>query len=273
MVRASSITDCEVALATIIVEAPPERAFDALNFAEVESWWGAPGLYRMRNWRSDLRVGGNWRVDACPPDGAILPASGEYLIVEAPHRVTLTRRYDWDHPTLGRTVTRVTYRFQPIGGGTRITVRHEEFGSPEAAREHAAGWERSLNLLGAYFGREERPRGDDVAAIVEAFRAELHDPAGPLALLVRFEVHKAEARKVEAAFRAARAGTLKEPGCRAFHLNQAPRDAGRFSVYEQWRNLADLETHLRTEYIRGLRAEFDALMIGAPEFHVLLPAA
>jgi uncharacterized protein YndB with AHSA1/START domain len=46
-------------------------AFDALNSAEVERWWGnAPGLYRMQNWQSDPRVGGHWRVDVCFPDGA-----------------------------------------------------------------------------------------------------------------------------------------------------------------------------------------------------------
>jgi uncharacterized protein YndB with AHSA1/START domain/quinol monooxygenase YgiN len=273
MVRASAITDGEVALATIIVEAPPERAFDAMNSAEVERWWGAPGLYHMRSWRSDLRAGGSWRVDVCLPEGVILPASGDYLIVEAPHRVRFTRRYDWVHPTLGRTATTVTYRFEPMAGGTRITVRQDEFGSPEAAREHAAGWERSLNLLSAYLGRAQEPHGDDVGAIVDAFRAELHEPAGPLALLVRFDVDKAEAGKVAAAFRAARAKTLNEPGCHAFHLNQVPCDPGRFSVYEQWRNLADFEAHLRTEYVARLRGELDALIVGAPEFHVLIPAA
>ncbi len=62
---------------------------------------------------------------------------------------TFSRRYDWDHPTLGRRVTRVTYRFDAIEGGTRVTVRQDEFGSPDAAREHAIGWERTLNLLHA----------------------------------------------------------------------------------------------------------------------------
>jgi uncharacterized protein YndB with AHSA1/START domain len=107
----------------------------------------------MQGWRSDPRVGGRWNVDVCLPDGAILPASGEYLQVDAPHRVTLWRRYDWDHPTLGRRVTKVTYRFDLVEGGTRITVRQDEFGSPVAAHEHAAGWERTLNLLHASLTR------------------------------------------------------------------------------------------------------------------------
>jgi uncharacterized protein YndB with AHSA1/START domain len=158
---ARALTDCDGVLAAIDVEAPAERAFQALTSAEVEQWWGAPGLYRMAGWRSDLRVGGSWRVDVCMPDGAVLPASGEYLIVRAPHRVTLTRRYDWDHPTLGRRKTIVTYRFQPNPRGTRIVVRQEAFGSLNAAEEHASGWERTLNLLAAYL---TRPAGAEIAA-------------------------------------------------------------------------------------------------------------
>jgi len=155
MTQALAITDGETVLATIDINVTPERAFEALNSAEVEQWWGAPGLYRFAGWRSEVRVGGRWQVNVCLPDGAVLPASGEYLIVQAPHRVTLTRRYDWDHPTLGRQVTKVTYRFEPTEGGTRVTVRQDEFGSPAAALEHAGGWERTLNLLQAYLTRAD----------------------------------------------------------------------------------------------------------------------
>jgi uncharacterized protein YndB with AHSA1/START domain len=155
MTRARAITDGDTVLATTDVDAPPQRAFDAMTTREVESWWGAPSLYRFANWQSDLRVGGEWRVDVCLPNGATLPAGGQYLIVQAPYRVTLTRRYDWDHPTLGRQVTRVTYLFETIEVGTRVTVRQDEFGSPAAAREHAAGWARTLDFLYDYLPRRE----------------------------------------------------------------------------------------------------------------------
>jgi quinol monooxygenase YgiN len=114
---------------------------------------------------------------------------------------------------------------------------------------------------------------DAVAAIIRTFGAELHDPGESLSLLVRFKVDESDEGRVAAAFAAAKPRTLKEPGCVAFHLSRDPRDPGRFTVFEQWRNLADLEAHLRTDYITKLRAEFDALIIGVPEFQVLLPAA
>lgn len=155
MTRAQAVTDGDTVLATIDISVPPQRAFDAMTTAEVETWWGAPDLYRFAGWRSDLRVDGVWRVDVCLPDGAKLPAGGRYLIVQAPHRLTMTRRYDWDHPTLGRQVTRVTYLFEPTDEGTRVTVRQDEFGSPAAAREHAAGWARTLDFLYDYLTPKE----------------------------------------------------------------------------------------------------------------------
>ena len=150
MTRAQAVTDGDIVLATVEIGVPLERAFHALNSAEVERWWDAPGLYHMEGWHSDLRLGGRWQVGVRITDGTLLPADGEYLAVQAPHLVTLTRRYNWDHPTLGRQVTKVTYRFDPVEAGTRVTVRQEEFGSVEAAREHAVGWERTLTLLHAH---------------------------------------------------------------------------------------------------------------------------
>lgn len=156
MIPAQAITDGETVLATVDVSVSPQRAFDALNSAEVEQWWGAQGLYQFTRWQSDLRVGGRWLVDVVRPDGTVMPAGGEYLVVSAPHRVTFSRRYNWDHPLIGRQVTKVTYRCDPIEGGTRITVRQDEFGSTAGAREHADGWARTLDLLREYLTRTDR---------------------------------------------------------------------------------------------------------------------
>lgn len=59
--------------------------------------------------------------------------------------------YDWGYPTLGRRVTTVTYRPDPLAGGTRVTVTHEGFvGLRKPADEHVAGWEGFLSWLEAY---------------------------------------------------------------------------------------------------------------------------
>lgn len=152
---AHAVTDGDIVLATSDVPATPERVFRALTTDEAERWWGAPGVYTIERWRADLRVAGAWSLVIRLPDGTGLPASGEFLQVDAPHKLVQTRRYDWDHPTLGRRVTKVTYLLQPIESGTRVTVRHEDFGCSEPAYEHAGGWERFLDFLGAYLAQEQ----------------------------------------------------------------------------------------------------------------------
>jgi len=137
--------------ASVDVVCPPERLYRMLVTAETERWWGSPETYRMREWIAELRPGGTWRALVCMADGQRLPARGEFLQFDAPGRIVQTRRYEWDHPTLGRRETIVTYALAPRGGGSRLTIFHEGFeGRERAGAEHAAGWGRVLRWLEAY---------------------------------------------------------------------------------------------------------------------------
>ncbi len=131
---------------------PPDRVYSALTHArEIENWWGSADTYRMTNWKADLRVGGKYSVVVRSADGNDFPASGTFLELDAPNKIVHTRKYDWDHATLGRKETTISYHLEPIDIGTRITVKHEGFsGCNEAAYEHAAGWERVLGWLDHY---------------------------------------------------------------------------------------------------------------------------
>ena len=148
--------------ASVDVPCPPERVYRMLVTAETERWWGSLDTYVMRDWCSELHPGGSWRVLVCSTDGRRLAASGNFLELELPERVVQTRRYEFDHPTLGRRETRVTYLFAPRRSGARVTIFHEGFAGLEAAAvEHALGWERVLNWLEHYARRvneEERRR-------------------------------------------------------------------------------------------------------------------
>ncbi|MBS1525548.1 MAG: SRPBCC domain-containing protein [Bacteroidetes bacterium] len=147
-----AITDGETILATVNIPASPERLYQALTTKEMETWWGEDGIYHVRNWRSDARAGSEWTLDVMLPDGTALPASGEFLLVDEPNKFVITRRYDWDAPILGRTVTTVTYLLDKTEHGTRVTVRHDGFkGYAQAAYEHADGWQRFLGWLRRYF--------------------------------------------------------------------------------------------------------------------------
>ena len=133
------------------VACPPARLYRMLVTAETERWWGSPETYAMRDWSAELRTGGSWRLLVCFVDGRRLPASGTFLEFDPPEKIVQTRRYEFDHPTLGRRETRVTYLFQPRERGAHLAVFHEGFrGFDEAAAEHAVGWERVLGWLEAY---------------------------------------------------------------------------------------------------------------------------
>jgi uncharacterized protein YndB with AHSA1/START domain len=161
--RASPIT-VNHATGTVVawadIPVPPERLYRTLVTAEVERWWGSEETYWMREWNAELRVGGRWRVLICFAGADPLPASGEFLEFDAPGRIVQTRRYEWDQPLLGRRETKVTYELSSHRGGTRLTVIHEGFaGLPEAAAQHAQGWDRVLGWLQAYARTLLAPRG------------------------------------------------------------------------------------------------------------------
>ncbi|TPL73946.1 SRPBCC domain-containing protein [Mesorhizobium sp. B2-3-13] len=149
--RVRSMTNGETVMTSAEMEAPPERIFEALIGKEVEQWWGSAETYRMVDWSADPRVGGRWTVIVRTADGMDLPASGEFLEIEAPRRIVQTRAYEWDHPTLGRRQTTAAWLLQPVANGTRVTICHGGFaGLHEAATEHAEGWAQVLAWLQAH---------------------------------------------------------------------------------------------------------------------------
>jgi len=143
-------TDGSTVVATVDIAASPERIFQALTTNEVETWWGSPDTYRVTDWDAVVCLGGHWKLVVRLPDGRTFPASGTFLKL-TPNKIVQTRRYNWDHPTLARTDTLVTYLLDETEDGTRVTVRHEGFaGRRAAAEEHVAGWVRFLGWLEGY---------------------------------------------------------------------------------------------------------------------------
>ncbi|MEW6632958.1 MAG: SRPBCC domain-containing protein [Pseudomonadota bacterium] len=155
-----AMANADTVMASADLPASPGKVIAALITEDVEQWWGSSETCRMTGWSADPRVGGSWSVTVRTADGRRLPASGEFLEIEMPRRIVQTRRYDWDHPALGRHETTLAYLLEPIAGGTRLIVCHGGFaGFPDAAAEHADGWARVLGWLQAHFGE-----GKQVAA-------------------------------------------------------------------------------------------------------------
>jgi uncharacterized protein YndB with AHSA1/START domain len=144
--RAVADLSTGVILASVEIDAPPERVFAALTTAEVAQWWGSPETYRVRRWTADLRPGGAWKAEGAGADGKAFSVSGEILEVVPPRLLVQTWSYDW----AGGGVTTLRYLIDPIPTGTRVTVRHEGFTKPADAESHERGWEHVLGWLAAH---------------------------------------------------------------------------------------------------------------------------
>src|SRR5688500_17337147 len=95
-------------VATVEIEAPPERVFRALASEEIVHWWGADGIYKTTEWTGDVRPGGRWRASGVAADGKSFAVEGEYLEADPPRKLVHTWKPTWDSGS----ATTVTYRLE-----------------------------------------------------------------------------------------------------------------------------------------------------------------
>jgi RNA polymerase sigma-70 factor (ECF subfamily) len=143
--RAACDTPEGRAIATVEVQAPPERVFKALASDEIVRWWVRPGVFDTTEWTGDVRPGGRFRASG-NARGKRYVIEGEFIEVDCPRRIVHT----W-HPFEGAALpTTVTYVLEPIGAFTRITLRQERFSSSDACINTGIGWETSFERLAEY---------------------------------------------------------------------------------------------------------------------------
>jgi uncharacterized protein YndB with AHSA1/START domain len=136
---------------TVLVQAPPERAFEVFT-AGMSSWWPLDshsiGERPMVAAVIEPRTGGRWyeRGD----DGSECDW-GEVLAWEPPHRVVLAWRLstEWAFdPTIH---TEIEVRFEPQdGGATRVTLEHrglDAYGAKAAEMRETFGSDGGWNGL------------------------------------------------------------------------------------------------------------------------------
>lgn len=124
------------------ISAPPDRVFRALASEEVTRWWVRPGVFDTREWTGEVRTGGRWAASGVG-GGNPYTLEGEFLEVRAPEKLVHT----WHLAGTPGAPTTVTYELEPTQSGTRVTLKHEGFTSPEGCANTAAGWETSLQKL------------------------------------------------------------------------------------------------------------------------------
>jgi uncharacterized protein YndB with AHSA1/START domain len=119
-------------------EAPVERVFEAWTSEEVLRRW----LHGMRDWETptaevDLRVGGTIRIVMRDPSGgAEAGATGEYTVVEPPHRLVFTWVWD-DQPEQPQLIE---LEFSERDGATTVLMTNSKIPTDERWESQQRGW-------------------------------------------------------------------------------------------------------------------------------------
>lgn len=152
--------------AEIFIAAPPERVFQALTDPnQMPRWWGQQGMYRITEWKADLRPGGKWSSVGVGADGTSFRVDGEYLEVDPPRRLVHTWMPSYSD-SLNTVVRwelepREVHGLQPrgphkMGTGTMVKLQHRGFsGNAKAAADHGNGWKRVLGWMQAFLENDE----------------------------------------------------------------------------------------------------------------------
>jgi uncharacterized protein YndB with AHSA1/START domain len=125
-------------------DAPAEDVFDAWTSAEVIRRWFKPG----RDWGTpsaevDLRVGGTVSVVMRAPDGTEVGASGEYTVIDRPHRLAFTWTFD-DDPSNQQMIE---LEFTERDGVTTVQFVNSNISHEEKRDAQDGGWRACLDNM------------------------------------------------------------------------------------------------------------------------------
>jgi uncharacterized protein YndB with AHSA1/START domain len=126
-----------------VIKAPRSRVFASWTTPELMQQWFAPGGMRVASASTDLRVGGEYRVEMHGADDAVYVAAGVYRKI-VPNELL---SFSWIGACAAGEETLVTVRLRDFEQGTELILTHEHFGSAETAAKHEHGWTGCLDKL------------------------------------------------------------------------------------------------------------------------------
>lgn len=166
MATATVTPDQDTIRAEIFIAAPPERVFQALTDPnQMPKWWGQPDMYRITEYKAELRPGGKWSSLGVNADGSPFQVGGEYLEIDPPHQLA----YTWIASWTGTLKTVVRWELEPrdvhglehrgpqkMGTGTIVRLTHSGFAAkPEAVNSHSLGWMQILGWMQSFVEKGE----------------------------------------------------------------------------------------------------------------------
>ena len=128
-------------------DAPPARVFAAWTKTEkIVGWFGSSDAEQGSvKAEADVRVGGHFTFSFRRSNGEQFRASGIYKEVVPDQKLV----FSWAWYTTPERVSQVTVVTKADGGGTLLTLTHEQFFDEAARDAHNGGWTRMLDRLDA----------------------------------------------------------------------------------------------------------------------------
>ncbi len=127
-------------------KAPPEKVFNAWADPEKVKYWMGPGEVKVLRTEGDARTGGRFRWVMRAPDGEDHDVSGTYREVIPNEKLVFT----WAWKSTPERESLVTLTFKSDGGGTLMTLLHEQFFDETARDRHQHGWTNAMDKLGKF---------------------------------------------------------------------------------------------------------------------------
>ncbi len=125
------------------LKAPPAKVFAAWTDPEKMKRWMGPADVAATHAETDTRVGGRYRIVLLAPNGEEHDVSGVYREVVPNEKLVFT----WAWKSTPERESLVTVLLKPDGGGTLLTLMHEQFYDDEARDRHEHGWIGALDKL------------------------------------------------------------------------------------------------------------------------------
>jgi uncharacterized protein YndB with AHSA1/START domain len=131
-------------------QAPIEEVFEAWTSEEVLRRW----LHCGPDWETptaevDLRVGGTIRIVMRDPDGDHHGATGEYQLIERPHRLVFTWTFD-ERPDNRQLIE---LEFSEHDGATSVVMINSGIATAEREESQRTGWYACYEELGSALRR------------------------------------------------------------------------------------------------------------------------
>jgi len=141
------------------IGAPGSDVFNAWTDPAILCRWLAPGENVVVAAETDLRIGGNYRIEFRGPDGATHEFKGSYCELEPPNRIRKTWHYAGPIDFLCGSESIVEVDIRELGPAeTEYTLTHRQIRSKAERDAYGADWPSCMQKLGAVFGKESPSR-------------------------------------------------------------------------------------------------------------------